>query len=678
MQLRGIHIETLGHYLSALGLLRVLADAKRWPNIRGYWQYGFFNLISSHDDLDGESLSEHLLEKWSPTPFERWWKKAQEASKKDSLAVPKLRAGVPDDRVNLLDAVMIQADRRIFNDLFGSGGNIGKRDLARVWKTCWKRAKSEKGRHWLNYTLFGNETVDLPTIRGTATWFGFANKTFNSGQGWFREGRLSPWSFLLAMEGSQLFRGSVHRRLGARSRGKAVFPFVCRPKAPLTIGEVGHHHSELWAPIWQKPTTWTEVEAVFRTGLAELDGNPASAPHEFAVAALRAGVDAGISEFVRFELRQTTSSQVFEAVPCNLVRVASARNRDHSRLLTPLINSGWLGRLPSDPNDPKQRGKFKGFRGPVESVIVHLAEEPDDPLRWRTLLGEIARAQQRVDRNTHLRERCLPVPGLSPQWVDRAWPDPPLEIRVARAIGSIQARSQPRETASRGSEPILVNIFGVDVPISGKRWFPKVRPNRTVWHEGAVTRAMIDILLRRLVDAGNFARHPLYAQRCCRLSDIAGFLAGPSCFDDFLLSMWLPPLALIEWRAPTPQIDNSEDDSNVPLSSLYTLLRPLFTGDGPEAFVKAAAGHGPFSWTGRHATALRRIVNLLLQNQLDEVVAYARSRYLACGWKVFDLPRTELEVDVERLTAALLIPSDPSDVLTRFKQDWLIASEPRQ
>ena len=391
MQLRGIHTETLGHYLSALGLLRVLAGADEWRNVRGYWRQGFFSLASDNDGLDGESVSRYLLEEWSPTPFERWWKKAQEASKKDALAVPKLRASVSDDRVDLLDGVMIQADRRIFSDLFGSGGNIGRRDLARLWKICWECAKNERERTWLDYTLFRDETVELPPINGAGTWFGFANKTFNSGQAWFREGRLSPWSFLLAMEGAQLFRGSVHRRLGTRAKGKAVFPFICRPKAPLTIGEVGHRHSELWAPLWHKPATLPEIEAVFRTGLAEVDGRPASAPHEFAVAALRAGVDAGISAFVRFEFRQTTSAQVFEAIPSNPVLVASARNRVHSSLLTPLINTGWLGRLPSDPNDPKQRRRFRGLRGPV----------------GRDVVGQVVHHRRRgaVDPRRHSREK---------------------------------------------------------------------------------------------------------------------------------------------------------------------------------------------------------------------------------------------------------------------------------
>ena len=480
------------------------------------------------------------------------------------------------------------------------------------------------------------------------------------------------------MEGAQLFRGSVHRRLGTRAKGKAVFPFICRPKAPLTIGEVGHRHSELWAPLWHKPATLPEIEAVFRTGLAEVDGRPASAPHEFAVAALRAGVDAGISAFVRFEFRQTTSAQVFEAIPSNPVLVASARNRVHSSLLTPLINTGWLGRLPSDPNDPKQRRRFRGLRGPVESAILHLAEEPDDPRRWQGLLGELSKTQQRMDRNKQLRERCLPVPGLNPSWVSRAWPNPPLEIRVARAIASLQACSRPGKNVRPGVDPILGNIFGVEVSTNGKRGFPKVRPNRAVWHEGSVTRAMIELLLRRLIDADEFAPPPLCALRWCHLGDIGEFLGGRSSFDDSLLSAWLPALTLIDWWGPTPRVENSGDNSMFPLSPLYTLLRPLFLPETLETGEKALIDLGNSDSTRLRPTALRRIVHLLLQNQLDEVVAYARNRYLASGCRVFDPPRSELEVDAERLTAALLIPAHPSEVLRRFQQDWLITVEPKR
>ncbi len=670
MQLRGIHTETLGHYLSALGLLRVLAASQTWRPVRGYWKQGFFNLASDHDGLSQAMLSQYLLEEWKPTPFQRWWEKEQKASKKDSMAVPRLRSRVSDDQADLLDAVMIQAGQRVFGELFGSGGTVGRRNLATIWKTCWQCTRSKEGSSWLGYTLFGDETIDLPQIASAGTWFLFANKSFNSGQAWFRSGRLSPWSFLLALEGAGLFRGSIHRRLGTRARGKAVFPFLCRAQAPLSSGEVGHAKSELWAPLWQNPATLPEVEAVFRTGLMEVDGRPASAPHEFAAAALGAGVDAGISAFARFEFRQTTSTRMFEAVPCNPVAVASTAAGGASHLIRPLIHSGWLDRLPREPLDSKQKGKFKGVRGPVERAILHLAEEPDAPARWRALLGQLARAQQCLDRNKPWRERCLPVPGLNQRWLDGAWPRPPAEIRVARAIASIQACPQPGRSFT--PSPILVNVFGVEVSKNGRRFFPNARPKRVVWHEGRTTRAMVDLLLRRLIDAEDNAPPPLYARQPCGLGEVARFLAGGSHFDNALLSEWLPALTLIEWGTSVGRIEDSAEDWHLPLSPLYTLLCPLFFPEIAKTDGEFLFDLDAFNSSRLQATALRRIVQLLLQNQVDEVVAYARGRYLGSGLRVFDPPKSELRVDAERLVAALLIPVDPAGVLRRFQRQWFI------
>ncbi len=396
---------------------------------------------------------------------------------------------------------MIHANRRIFNPLFGTGGNIGKRNLAALWKRCRQLSRQPEASSWLKQALFGIDDVLLPELRGAGTWFAFSNKMFNSGQDWYREGRLSPWSFLLAMEGALLLRGGVHRRLSTQTKGKAVFPFMCRPTEPATDGQVAHGKCEFWAPLWSKPATMTEVEALFRGGLAEVGGRPASAPQEFAAAALDAAVDAGVSAFIRFDLRQTTSAQVFEALPRGRIPVRRYGDLRYSRLLLPLITARWIDHLPYEPKDSKQRGKFVGLRGPVEAGIVHVSEDPEDSERWRSLLLLLARTQQRIDRNRNLRERCTPVPRLHEGWFDRAWLDPPPELRVARAIASIQGWSTPAEGVAKRADLLLVNIFGVEMTASRIPSFPKARPNRAVWHEGRPSRRLIDVLRRRLLEA---------------------------------------------------------------------------------------------------------------------------------------------------------------------------------
>ena len=96
------------------------------------------------------------------------------------------------------------------------------------------------------------------------------------------------------MEGALLVRGASSRRLGHRTRPYAVFPFISQSLQPETESEVGQKAAgEFWAPLWDNPATFGEVRALFQRGLARLGGRAAIAPHEFAVAALARGTDAG-------------------------------------------------------------------------------------------------------------------------------------------------------------------------------------------------------------------------------------------------------------------------------------------------------------------------------------------------------------------------------------------------
>jgi CRISPR-associated protein Csx17 len=220
----------------------------------------------------------------------------------------------------------------------------------------------------LEATLFGRETTDNPPFTNAGTWFVYNNKTFNSGLGWYREGALSPWSFLLAMEGALFIRGGSARRLGARARPYAVFPFVSQPLQPATAEEVGKKAAgEFWAPLWEQPATLGEVNSLFQRGLARVGGRAATAPHEFAVAALAAGADAGVTHFIRFELRQTTSSQVYEALPRQTFAIGKALNvldkSSPSVLLSEFLGWRWFDRLPKEPARRDSNKKFSGLRG---------------------------------------------------------------------------------------------------------------------------------------------------------------------------------------------------------------------------------------------------------------------------------------------------------------------------
>jgi CRISPR-associated protein Csx17 len=668
--LPGIRADSLGGYLTALGLLSATSQNSEWIEIRGSWRDGHFLLQCRACSFNSGCLKNWLLTKWQPRPFEKWWGKTQTESKENPDAVAKARASETDERVDELDMVMIQSRRRVFNDFLGTGGNIGKRNLASVWKTCWTIRTKDKTGEWLDQTLFGIDDAELPELNSAGTWFVASNKTFNSGQNWYREGRLSPWSFLLAMEGVRLMRGGLHRRHGARISGKAVFPFMCRPSSPPRAGLIAHGKSEFWAPLWNKPATLSEIESLFRSGLAEIGGRPVTAPHEFAVAAIGAGVDSGITAFVPFELRQTTSAQVFEAIPRTPVNVErTERSQRASELLSSLIRSGWLDRLPREPTDAKQRGKFVGLRGPVEASILRISEQPNNEQAWQSLLFLLARTQEQIDRNKSMREQCIPLPPLSAKWFDMAWPHLPAELRIARAIASIGRVAAPRSSKNETNYPISMNIFGIERSGLHSFKFPVARPLKAVWHNTHPLQVLIKVLQRRLIDSDELAATPLDAANPCALDDVGVFLDGPSQIDDELIARWIPALSLLAW----PQQRMSSEPVEWAPHPLYTLFRPIL--DSTSIIVDKRSLFPLEERDSRkpHAASARQLVNLILQNDLEQAVQVARRRYLAVGWRTFDPPMRDVQCESERLAAALLIPANPQELSRTLADHWLIS-----
>jgi CRISPR-associated protein Csx17 len=644
----GVRVDCLGNYLAGLGLLA--AASRRWPNVRGCWRRGHFVLVE--ESIDAESVERFLLHEWKPSPYEKWWSKAQKADTKakSDRAVQGIRASQPDlGKVRLLDCHLVGSGRNQFNTVFGTGGNIGKRNLTKVYQDAVTllRVNGQRAvQGWLRTALFAEMTETLPDLGSAGTWFVYANKTFNSGQEWYREGQISPWAFLLALEGARLLRGGAGRRMGSRARPYAVFPFLCDAPSPATEGEIKLTRAEFWAPLWEHPANCVELEALLERGLARVGDRAARSPHEFALAARSAGVDSGVGAFSRFSLRQTTSSQVFEAIPGETVRVADGAPRE-SHLLLPLLD--WMRFLP-EPASSTQRARFRGLRGPVEKALIRVAEQPEDPDRWRSLLLLLASVQDRLDHNRGSRERSRPVPRLDPKWFDAAWPAPTPEILITRAIASIGAGSKT---------PLFVNVVGADQDQWGNRSFSKSRPNRAVYHAGDPAGVLAGIIERRLADAEPLDPLPLGGAAACTPGMIEAFLCGTIDLESVL--RWLPAIVLIDWCSFEGAPERFRAASSLYL--LQALFRPLFH---PGMIVLNGQ---PLFREPPKATTARRLLHLIRSGDWAQAINVARARYLAEGRRTITPPR-EIQADSERMAAALLIPMRSADVAGGFER-WL-------
>ena len=645
LQCFGLRPDSFGHYLGGLGLLAALTQ--KWPNVRTCWRDG--HLVVLGQGIERASVEEFFLTKWVPTKYERWWAEAQkkDTKAKSDASIQQGRAEASISKVRMLDAHIVGRGRNQFNPVFGSGGNIARRDLAAVAIDSisllkWKNVAGKK--EWLSHTLFADVETVLPELSSAGTWFVYANKAFNSGRNWHREGLLSPWSYLLALEGALLLTGGAGRRLGSQSRPYAAFPFVAEAQAPASGGELGTTRAEFWAPIWERPCHLGEVRVLFSRGLARIGERAAKAPHEFAIAARKSGADAGISSLLRFSLRQTTSSQTFEVIPRGRVELGTEIESE-SDVLVPLLD--WLDSLPRDTKQPK---RFYGLRGPVEETIVEIAECPSEPQRWRKLLRLLAEVQERIDCNKKLRSRCRAIPPLNQRWFEMAWPEPSSEILAARGIASI----------GMGTDvPLRTNIFGVTGNSRDIR-FTEVRSQQVVWHAGASLMVLADLIARRLVDTKESDPLPLFSKFPCGLRTIESMLQTEMDIEEVVT--WVPALSLLDWRTG----DAKEPEPSIPLSGeflLYALFRPLIYpwkikfGERdlfPKHLLPKAAG-------------ARRLLWLIRANEWKLALDYARSRYRAAGHTVMSGVQGD-GFDGERMAAALLLPVSPRTMMAGLQR----------
>ena len=648
IRLRGLRLDSLGNYLATLGLMQVCS--RRWPDFRGLWSDSEF--VVGAAGLTSETLEDFLANDWHPTNYERWWKGSKE--------IARLRSWEPSlMRVKLLDAhIVAKKESNVYNDVLGTGGNVGKRDFAKVSEVSRGLIRRPESRSWLTYTLFGGSAehaspARLPDLPSTGTWFASANKAFNSGYGVARDGQLSPWSYLLALEGAILLRGSSGKRLGARATRYATFPFVSEAAAPETAGEMEIERSEFWAPVWDKPATILELRALIQRGQARVGKRAARAPFDFAAAALTSSAQAGLVGFERFGLRQTTSANTYEAISNGRVVVSIG----NPLTVATVQIANWVDSLPRDSSSTQQ-SMFYGLRAPVERALLRLAQR-QEPEQSRDLLFAIGQTQRRVDQNQNWRDANA-ISKLPALLFDHAWPEASItpEVAIARAIASLV----PAEYGLRH------NIFGLNrVKMTHKESFADPRPASVVWNDGDPVRLLADILDRRLVDAqppenrgGGAPVPPLRGRQFCSPTALDKFARGE--IDAANVTELLPALSLIEWR----RAGEGESAELIPASAEFLLqgyFRPLLT----PRLIRLRKGVDPII---PDATRGRALVKMIRGEMWQQAFALAEGTYRKYGIDVLRPPEHIL-VSGDRIAACLLIPLELAVTRGTFRR-WMI------
>lgn len=695
LALPGLSPDSLGNYLASLGLLRVLS--RRWPSTRIAWRDEVLQVVGGPPTLD-ELLDELVCvaTKRSWNPYERGWLAEQTkgtklgqnktTASKSGAPVATWRAAQTEAAVAVLDVHIVATTRQIFNPLTGNGGSAGNRDFTDGWKRATNVLAgpgNQDIRGHLRDMLLGGVVAWLVTdvpLEGknkkgslnAASWFSSSNKIYNNGQKPSREAGLSPWAMALACEGLLFFAGGASRRLGARSRAAGAFPFVTQSASPESAGEAGRILGEIWTPLWMRPMSVAETATLFSRGRAELRGRGALTPAAFATAIRKRGVDAGISEFLRFTLGRTTSANTFE--PRLEARFSPEPGSGAIAAVAPTLERVTaLLEQRGFPRDRKvgQRWRFVGLRGPIESALLDVASKPHRSESGIALLDAVVSALDRVDRNRSFREGKIRWEPLPLEWLPSLFADeqPSVEARLALSLVSAFSVAQPLATYRFGVEwkygQTYANYTHTERP-----------PARWVWGPGKLARVLAVVLSRRLLDQEADADRPHQRGRAplaATTSQVRHWLAGD--LDESLFSAWLSRLALFDWRRVPQEVraliprDDSPPRADGELA-LLGLLQPLI--DQRPLIIRELSPKDLLSGeTGTRTTeAARSLVTLIRSGNLDAALRLASSRYAMAGARLATFDVSFATHHPDRLAAALLFTISDRDRAGLFER-WL-------
>lgn len=721
--LHGCRPEPLIGYLKALGVFRLVVE-QRDPAARLFWAGGCARLYT---ELGRDGLSDFFLNRYRPTPIIGPWGarsgfypgasessarraiQAIESSTDPRLApfrsaitgvrsllarldvhdksdlersdnylrlLQGLRNELADEVGDWLDAVYSLGDDRKFPPLLGTGGNEGSGSyMSNFCQTVASLLIDRSTDAGVEAALYGTpEPVRQDVFVGHFDPGAIGGP--NSAVGFGGGGGTNPWDFLLAIEGTIVFRSAPARRLGTDTTGKAAFPFTVDPD-PVGYGSAAggeDARAELWMPEWPAPVSLGELQHLLNEGRAQLGRRQARTAVEFARAAVTLGVSRGVTAFHRYSLVKRNGLNFFAA---HLERFR-VREVPQARLVDQL--DWWLGpyrRMAGDKDTPP---RFAAAIRRIDAAVYDVCRYGADPLYLQAVLRAVGRAERELANASRVRSEfpgLRPLARLSPDWLS-ACDDGSPEYRLAVSLAVMPGCRDGHRPFRTYLEPVVRRTTG---------WYFEDSAPGVVWSNTDLPTNLAAVLARRLVDGagglsaesrddGEQAAHPLWTPIRFRplLKDVIRFLNGETNDDALTELLWgLPavarPRAGFRFVPPAPSApcDPPADFAVLKLVFLAdTVTRPRPTA------VPAATPPG-LPAVGVRVRNEPRAVSLLQAARLDEAVELACRRLHSAGLPpCLTAPVAGLVKSVRgipsspertrRLAAALLFPLRPSAI----------------
>lgn len=340
-----------------------------------------------------------------------------------------------------LDAALVlgQDLTPVYPSLLGTGGNDGRLDFTNNYYqrlgdlfdfTSPAGVATAGANWWWDAALFGTPDARARTGLAVGQFLPGLAGGANASNAPDAESRVNPVDFVLALEGTLLFRGHLTRRLDSAEYSEAAAPFAipARSAGYSTASSMeGIPRGEQWVPLWEAPLRVTELRQVFAEGRARIGSRPVREPLQFANAIARLGTARGITAFQRFAYAER-NGQSNLAVSLGRFTVPDTAS-ERARIVDVL--ESWLVRLARQARSPNAPARFRSAERTLGDAVLCVTQHLDEPLRWQRVLLALGDVEAIMASGTGF--AAGPVPTLQPEWVSASDDGSP-EFRLAVSL----------------------------------------------------------------------------------------------------------------------------------------------------------------------------------------------------------------------------------------------------
>lgn len=689
--LAGCTPTPLANYLKALGVFRLVAEQKD-PAIKACWRGERFVLTTP---LTAKDLTQFLLDEYRPTPVLAPWNGGSGFFPNDNKdgflplsissaprfqpladaiatasqvladlnltekpdpdtkprALMALRAHASNKFLAWLDAaVVLSGGAPAYPPLLGTGGNDGRLDFTNNFLQRLVElfdpttgAAVDLASSWLDHALHARPTPSLAQKaigQFAPGQIGGPNAT----SGFSTDSRINPWDFVLMLEGALLFVTATSRRLESNQQAMLAYPFTVYANsggsggmAPVDAG-AGSSRGEIWMPLWGNRACLDEIRALLAEGRATLGRRAARDGLDFARAVSRLGTDRGINAFQRYGFL-VRNGLAYLATP--IARVES-RRAPGADLINDLERGHFLDLLRREARSKEAPASLKRIVAQLENALFALTRPGTGRQAVQRALILIGEVMQSLAISGKGREAVPVLPSLSPAWVLGANGEA-AEFRLALALASLPGMTAHLAPVTWGR------------PSHRWHWHPESRGH--VWGKGDLTRNLVRIAGRRIIDAQHQggASEPFDspAPLGARTADVHSFLSDET--DDARIASLLQGLVWVHLPEALPQAtSNAEGPAPMPLA--YRLTKGFFTAASLLRYLDRLPVESRWALP-------QEVPRLLAAGQVQKAleVAWRRSRIAGLGWPAGVCPH-DAGADGPRLLASLAIPIQPADL----------------